>query len=144
MVVIMSNIVGFVSFTDENGASRRRVLAVTHAHIHTRSHAHTLSAAGSLNLKPAREYRHNSGEKRHEEERAEFEKRIALLEKGYVSKLTLDSFTIGRTLGEGAFGRVVFAQVKPTAAWPDKDVSFVAIKCMGKKQVRPLRGCVRA
>jgi hypothetical protein len=93
------------------------------------------TSAGSLNLKPAREYRHVTGDKRHEEERAAFEKRISLLEKGYVSKLTLSSFNIGRTLGEGAFGRVVFAQVKPTVEWVDNE-KFVAIKCMGKQQVR--------
>lgn len=54
----------------------------------------------------------------------------------YKSKLTLSDFNIDRTLGEGAFGRVVLATVKAgTHKWDKKNDTFVAIKCLEKQQV---------
>ena len=53
----------------------------------------------------------------------------------YKSPLTLNDFNIDRTLGEGAFGRVVLATVKATAKWDKKNDKFVAVKCLEKQQV---------
>lgn len=47
----------------------------------------------------------------------------------------MNDFNIDRTLGEGAFGRVVLATVKASAHWDKRHDKFVAIKCLEKQQV---------
>jgi len=88
-----------------------------------------------LNLSSTQQYRHEPMEERHKHDRKAFALRAKLLENGYKSPMTLDDFNLDRTLGEGAFGRVVLASVKSGAKWDKKWDKKVAIKCLDKQQV---------
>lgn len=65
-----------------------------------------------------------------EDDRLHFESRLQQLKDGYTSKNTLGSYSLGRTLGEGSFGRVVLAEDRSVSP-PRK----LAIKVMSKSHI---------